>query len=168
MHRIIPFQTTHQEEISRMMNEIQQEFDTVFRYPDAKTISDIVSEDDQFWVALHENRVIGTIGLSKIDGRSAFLRHIFVAKAHRGKTGISGQLLNTALEKAKELNYTYLYLGTMDQFKAAQKFYSRNQFVIIPKEGLPETMPVSPVDTLFYARYLPNDANPASYNRMSV
>lgn len=154
MHQIIPFQASHQEEVSHMMNEIQEEFGTVFRYPDAKNISDIASENDLFWVALHENRVVGTIGLSKIDGHSAFLRHLFVAKAHRGGSGVSGKLLEKALETAKGLKYTYLYLGTMDQFKAAQKFYSRNRFKLIAKESLPEAMPVSPLDTLFYARYL--------------
>lgn len=159
MHQITPFQPSHQEDITRMMTGIQEEFDTVFRYHSSKTISDIVSENDLFWVALHENRVVGTIGLSKIDNHSAFLRHLFVSKDHRGANGVSGILLNKALEMAKERNYTFLYLGTMEQFKAAQKFYARNQFVTIPREGLPETMPVSPVDTLFYARYLPNEGN---------
>ncbi|MNJ91889.1 Acetyltransferase (GNAT) family protein [compost metagenome] len=160
MHRIIPFEQSHQEGISRMMNEIQQEFDTTFRKPGSKTISDIASEDDLFWVALYENQVVGTIGLTKIDDRSGLLRHLFVSKEHRGSdTGVSKKLLERAFEEAKKRNYTFLYLGTMDQFKAAQKFYSRNQFMLIPQESLPENMPVNSMDTLFYARYLPNEGD---------
>lgn len=158
MHKVVPFETAHQEGISLMMNEIQEEFDTVFRNPGSKTISDIVSENDLFWVALHENRVVGTIGLTKLDDHSGFLRHLFVSKEHRGgKTGVSKMLLERAFEEAKKRRYNFLYLGTMEQFKAAQKFYSRNWFVSIPKESLPETMPVNAIDTLFYARYLPNE-----------
>ena len=123
MYQIIPFQASHQEDITRMMTGIQEEFDTVFRYPASKTISDIVSENDLFWVALHEGRVVGTIGLSKIDDNSAFLRHLFVSKGHRGANGVSGKLLEKALEMAKARKYTFLYLGTMEQLRelAAQR-----------------------------------------------
>lgn len=150
MYKIVPFDKQFQEEICILMDQIQDEFEIPFRNPNGKQISDIADRENLFWVALDENRVVGTIGLSRIDSHSAFLRHLFVAKESRGKGGVSQALLNTALEKVLALNYESIYLGTMDQFRAAQKFYEKNGFIRIPKETLPAEMPVSPVDTVFY------------------
>lgn len=151
MYTIVPFEGKYQESICRMMDEIQDEFDIPFRNPNGKQISDIVSPDDLFWVALDENRVIGTVGLSLINDHQAFLRHLFVAKEARGKgQGVSQALLDMALGAAKNRNCESVYLGTMEQFKAAQKFYLKNHFNCIFREDLPPEMPVSPVDTVFY------------------
>ncbi len=151
MHVIIPFENQYQEAISLMMDQIQDEFEIPFRNPHGKQISDIVSPEDLFWVALDGNRVVGTVGLSRINNRNAFLRHFFVAKEARGKEkGVSKALLDTALNAAKDRNFESIYLGTMEQFKAAQRFYLKNHFKCIPREYLPLEMPVSPVDTVFY------------------
>lgn len=154
---IIPFENSFQEAICNMMNEIQDEFEIPFRNPNGKQISDIVDTENLFWIALNANKVLGTIGLSHIDGNSAFLRHLFVAKEGRGEHGVAKALLDTALAQAVSLGYKSIYLGTMEQFKAAQKFYVKHHFVCIPKEALPEQMPVSPMDSLFYL--LRNDSN---------
>ncbi|TSJ47960.1 GNAT family N-acetyltransferase [Fluviicola chungangensis] len=150
MHKIVPFDKQYQEEICILMDQIQNEFEIPFRNPNGKQISDIADPENLFWVALNENRVVGTIGLTRINSCSGFLRHLFVVKENRGKGGVSQALLDTALAKATELNYESIYLGTMDQFRAAQKFYEKNRFRCIPKETLPAEMPVSPVDTIFY------------------
>jgi len=152
MHKIIPFDIRYQEAISSMMDKIQEEFDIPFRNPDGRTIADVVDDENLFWIALDGERVLGTIGLSRIDNQNAFLRYLFVAKEGRGSAGVSQMLLDTALREAAKENYEHIYLGTMEQFKAAQKFYIKNHFVCIPKEALPELMPVSPMDLLFYLR----------------
>lgn len=150
MHKIIPFETRYQEAICIMMDRIQDEFEIPFRSRNGKQISDIVDSENLFWVAVNGEHVLGTIGLSRIDNKHAFLRHLFVVKEARGKQGVARALLDTALNKAAHLGYESLYLGTMEQFKAAQRFYDKNGFVRIPREALPEQMPVSPVDTIFY------------------
>jgi len=150
-YHIVPFESRYQEAICTMMDEIQDEFEIPFRNPNGKQISDIVSPDDLFWVALNGNQVLGTVGLSHIDDHNAFLRHLFVAKEARGKAqGVSKALLDTALQEATNRNYQSVYLGTMEQFKAAQKFYLTNHFNCISREELPAKMPVSPMDTIFY------------------
>ncbi len=150
MHHIVPFEPKYQQAVTQMMDEIQQEFEIPFRNTDGKTISDVVDVDNLFWIALDGERVLGTIGLSRIDDQNGFLRYLFVAKEGRGKTGVSQSLMDEALREAKKRNYEQIYLGTMEQFKAAQKFYAKNHFVCIPKEALPDLMPVSPMDSLFY------------------
>ena len=89
MYKIVPFDKQFQEEICILMDQIQDEFEIPFRNPNGKQISDIADRENLFWVALDENRVVGTIGLSRIDSHSAFLRHLFVAKKSRGKGGVS-------------------------------------------------------------------------------
>lgn len=149
-YQIIPFENRYQESICSMMDQIQEEFEIPFRNPNGKQISDIADDENLFWVAIDGERVLGTIGLSRIDNKHAFLRHLFVAKEARGKHGVAQALLDTALNKAQDLGYRFLYLGTMEQFRAARRFYDKNHFVPVPREALPEQMPVSPMDTIFY------------------
>lgn len=151
MYSIIPFIEAHQPAIEDLMNEIQQEFELPFRNPNSVSVSEYVQSGNHFWVALYGDRVVGTIGLSCFDCDKGVLRNMFVAKEHRGgRSAIAKSLLDTALDKAKSLDYAAIYLGTMDQFKAAQRFYSKNEFVLISKGDLLETMSFNPVDTLFY------------------
>ena len=42
----------------------------------------------------------------------------------------------------------------MTQFKAAQKFYEKNNFTKIPQTVLPIDFTINPVDTIFYRREL--------------
>lgn len=149
-YQIIPFENRYQQAVCSMMDRIQEEFEIPFRNPNGKQISDIADDETLFWVAVNGEHVLGTIGLSRIDNSRAFLRHLFVAMEARGEQGVAQALLDTALNKAEDLGYESLYLGTMDQFKAAQRFYDKNGFVRIPRETLPEQMPVSPMDTIFY------------------
>lgn len=151
MYSIIPFIEEHQSSIENLMNEIQEEFELPFRNPNSVSVSQYVESGNSFWVALYENRVVGTIGLSGFDSNTGVIRNLFVAKQHRGKeAGVAKELLNCLLDKANALDYKHIYLGTMDQFKAAQRFYSKHKFVQISKAELPETMSFNPVDTLFY------------------
>lgn len=151
MYTIVPFEIHHQSEIDELMNEIQKEFEIPFRSPDPVPIFEYVLSGNKFWVALQENRVIGTIGLSCFDSNTGIIRNMFVAKEHRGsESGIAKVLLNRALDEATKLGHSSVYLGTMEQFKAAQKFYSKNNFVRIPSTELPPEMTFNPVDDLFY------------------
>jgi N-acetylglutamate synthase-like GNAT family acetyltransferase len=151
MYSIIPFEKHHQSEVEEMMNAIQAEFDLPFRNPHSVSISEYIESGNLFWVALYENRVIGTVALSRFDNNTGVLRNLFVAKEHRGEQAATAKsLLSTLLDQAKNLGYTAIYLGTMDQFKAAQRFYVKHEFVPILKTELPRKMSFNPVDTLFY------------------
>jgi N-acetylglutamate synthase-like GNAT family acetyltransferase len=151
MYSIVPFEKKHQPAIEELMDEIQKEFDLPFRNPNSVSVSEYVESGNFFWVALHQDQIVGTIGLSGFDGNTGIVRNMFVAKEHRGgQANVAKRLLDCLLDKAKSLDYIKIYLGTMDQFRAAQHFYSKNGFIQISKEELPETMSFNPVDTLFY------------------
>jgi GNAT superfamily N-acetyltransferase len=111
-------------------------------------------------VALNDNKIIGTIGLSRFDNNTGIIRRMFVAKKYRGnQLNTAKNLLDIAMAEAKSRRYSDIYLGTMEQFKAAQRFYTKNNFVQISREGLPDKMTLSTNDTLFYKLKLTNNDN---------
>jgi N-acetylglutamate synthase-like GNAT family acetyltransferase len=104
-----------------------------------------------FWVALSERRVIGTISLLDIGSRQAALRKMFVAQAFRGSEfGTARRLLEELLGWSAAAGVREIFLGTTPKFLAAHRFYEKNGFSEIPKEALPPTFPIMKVDTKFY------------------
>ncbi len=104
-----------------------------------------------FWAALHEGKVVGTIALIAIGEGKGVIRKMFVNKDFRGKEfGIAQDLLNELIHYSNSARITDLYLGTVDILKAAIRFYERNGFVAIEKNKLPVTFPVMSADNVFY------------------
>jgi N-acetylglutamate synthase-like GNAT family acetyltransferase len=104
-----------------------------------------------FWVALHDEQVVGTISLLDIGEGQAALRKMFVNKGFRGKEYNTAKvLLNKAIAWAKQNSICTIYLGTTLQFVAAQRFYEKNGFELVPEELLPTNFPVMRVDKKFY------------------
>lgn len=109
-----------------------------------------------FWVAIIDNRVVGTIALSDIDNRQGALRKMFVHKDYRGKDyGVAQALLNTLLSWARENKLQEIFLGTTDQFHAAHRFYEKNHFQQVPVDSLPANFSRMAVDSIFYKQVLP-------------
>ena len=59
-------------------------------------------------------------------------------------------IMGGALEWARLKNISEIFLGTTEKFLAAHKFYEKNGFVPIDKDGLPGSFPIMSVDTKFY------------------
>ncbi|MBD2059254.1 GNAT family N-acetyltransferase [Oculatella sp. FACHB-28] len=104
-----------------------------------------------FWIATEQERVVGTIALIDIGNSQAAIRKMFVDQNYRGKhIGVGQQLLNTLLDWAEIHSISELYLGTIEVFKAAHRFYEKNGFLQINQAELPSTFPVMQADTRFY------------------
>ena len=104
-----------------------------------------------FWVALHDQQVVGTIALLDIGANKAALRKMFVAQDYRGPAyGTASRLLHTLLQWAREQGLEEIYLGTTPQFVAAHRFYEKHGFQLVPREELPAAFPVMVVDDRFY------------------
>lgn len=102
-----------------------------------------------FWYATDASgTIIGSIGLKKIDARSAELKKFFVAVNYRGK-GVSTKLLHTLVKAAKKHRFKSIYLGTVDVLKAGQRFYEKYGFEKIPARDLPKTFERCHLDTTF-------------------
>jgi N-acetylglutamate synthase-like GNAT family acetyltransferase len=155
---IEPFSPRHADGVVSVILPIQrEEFGipiTLAKQPDLLDIPRYYQKDGgNFWVALDEGRVIGTIALLDIGDRRGALRKMFVNKTHRGsRAGVASGLLAVLLAWSETHAFSEIYLGTTPQFLAAHRFYEKNGFVEVPKADLPPSFPLMIVDTKFYKR----------------
>jgi GNAT superfamily N-acetyltransferase len=147
--KLIYYQTSHQHDIDDMMKEIGSEFKEPIGLPKQNVPEYLKTLPNPYWVAMSSNKLAGTVGIAVMLNGYVALRRMFVKKEFRGKT-ISAVLLQQALNWAKENKATCMYLGTMAQFKAAQKFYEKHGFEKIPPSELPTDFPLNPIDSVFY------------------
>jgi len=109
-----------------------------------------------FWGAFSEDNLVGTIALMDA-GHIGAIRKMFVRKEYRGgHPGIAQELLNTLIRYSRHQQMQALYLGTVAQLKAAQRFYEKNGFTRIAAAALPDAFPKMPVDNIFYQLPLKN------------
>ena len=82
--RITDYNSDHQEEIDQMMVGIEMEFSIPITSPKSPRIYEVYQNSDhKFWVALYENKVVGTIGLSLFSNNNAVLKRMMVTKEFR-------------------------------------------------------------------------------------
>lgn len=157
---ILPFERRHGAGVAGLILPIQQaEFAIPVTLADQPDLLDIPGfyqrGKGQFWVALDEGSVVGTIALLDIGNGDGALRKMFVAAGHRGAArGIAQRLLDTLLAHARAGGLRRLYLGTTASFLAAHRFYEKQGFEQIDASALPAAFPIMQVDTRFYARTL--------------
>jgi len=148
MLKIVPYENAHQNGIDIMMNEIASEFDTQIV---AKPSNETPIVPNNYWVAVHNEKVIGTVGVMVIKNGVGILKKMMLKKSFRGKElGISKLLLETVIHWCEQNDISKIYLGTMDQFKVAQLFYEKNGFKRISKSALPKEFLKNPLDTVFF------------------
>ena len=154
--KIIKFSELYSREVITLITGIQKnEFDiqiTLKDQPDLENIPDFYQKaNGNFWVAIVDNSVVGTIALLDIGNGAAALRKMFVHRDFRGsKYGIAPALLCALLKWAAEKNLVQIFLGTTEKFLAAHRFYEKNGFKEINKALLPPAFPVMAVDVKFY------------------
>lgn len=106
---------------------------TAWTDPNLGRFSEIYNtEGNKYWVILNENeRVVGGVGIGKLEGIEDVceLQKMYCLPEVRG-TGISHRLIEIALDYAKRY-YRRCYLETLENMKAAQKFYEKYGFIRI-------------------------------------
>jgi N-acetylglutamate synthase-like GNAT family acetyltransferase len=106
-----------------------------------------------FWVAVVDGRVVGTIALLDIGNQKGALRKMFVHPDFRGpEAGTATRLLATLFAWARDSGVGEIFLGTTAKFTAAHRFYAKSGFSEIAKSELPPAFPVMSVDTRFFHR----------------
>ena len=157
-HAIRGFQAADAEAVIRLVLNIQQhEFGvpiTAEEQPDLLNVSAYYQRArGNFWVAVDQGQIVGTIGLLDAGDARGVLRKMFVAASHRG-TGLAAELLQTCLTWAQTAKMTEVMLGTTEQMKAAHRFYEKWGFVELRAESLPTSFPRMRVDTKFYRYHI--------------
>ena len=107
-----------------MMQEIAKEFREPIMVKQTNSTAPI---PDNYWVALYNGQVVGTIDLVNFKNEFGVLKRMMLKTEFRGAAlGVSKLLLLTAIEDAQKNGLDAIYLGTMTQFKAAQSFYQNH------------------------------------------
>lgn len=160
MISITEYRPEYQGEVIDMILVIQQkEYGisiTAEDQPDLKNVYEFYQQDGgNFWIALSDGVVAGTIALKNIGNNCGALRKMFVKSEFRGADkGVASGLLSVLERWSPGNGYRDVYLGTTPFFKAAHSFYRKNGFIEILKEELPESFPVMNVDTIFFHKEL--------------
>ena len=160
MFSIEVYKPAYQEQVIDLILYIQQqEFQVPISIHDQADLKDIDNYykkgHGNFWVAVANDNVVGTVALLDIANGQAALRKMFVRKDYRGSEKQTGQLLlNNLFEWCKTHGKHEIYLGTLEKMKAACKFYLKNGFQEIPKHSLPPNYPVMAVDNLFFRKMI--------------
>lgn len=133
----------------------QREFGVAIQVADQPDLMNMEAyyqeQGGNFWGAFDDEALVGTIGLLALGHKAGAIRKMFVKKEFRGKEkGIGQQLLDQVLDYCKMKDIQDIYLGTVAQMHAAQRFYERNGFEKIDAARLPPYFPRMEVDNLFY------------------
>lgn len=151
MIQIKRYKKEDQEEIDAMLTEIANEFDKPISSGSKSNSLSL----DKYWVAFYKGDIIGTIGAVNFENDFCILKSMFVKKEYRGKElGTAILLLNKLSNWCETNNIDRIYLGTMNQFKAAHKFYEKNGFKEINKDLLPSSFINNPIDDVFFLKTL--------------
>ncbi|MBX0358544.1 GNAT family N-acetyltransferase [Halobacillus sp. Nhm2S1] len=151
-----PYSNEHQAQVVDLILQIQQqEYNipiTKEEQPDLFDIENFYQTGHgNFWVAVFNDQVVGTISLLDIGNNQVALRKMFVDKDFRGKRyNTAHLLLDRAITWMKENSIKSVFLGTTPQFLTAHRFYEKNGFTSISPEELPENFPLLQVDKKFY------------------
>lgn len=156
--QIVPVAPAHYAAVAQLVLDIQrEEFGIPATYEGQADLQDIAGffrrDGGEFWVALAGGTPVGTIGLLDLGGGQGCLRKMFVQRGWRGRgKGIAQALLDALLVHAATHGIDDIFLGTIDKFVAAHRFYRRNAFVEIAEQDLPPAFPRMHVDTMFFRR----------------
>lgn len=149
------------EVVNLILNIQRNEFNVSIKaedQPDLFEINEFYRKDGgEFWVAFINKELVGTISLKIFDkeNKEGAIRKVFVKKEFRGnKFGVAYSLINNLINYCYENKIDSLYLGTVDKYKAAHRFYEKNKFTKIDKENIPHNFPFFSVDNVFYKRCL--------------
>lgn len=111
---------------------------TAWMDPDLGRFSEIYDKPrHSYWVAEDEGgRLIGCVGIGLLPGTpedcdTCELQKMYCIPEARG-TGVAHELMETALNFAKE-NYERCYLETLENMKAAHRFYEKYGFERVGK-----------------------------------
>lgn len=103
---------------------------TAWADPDLGRFSEVYDRPSRhYWVAEDENgQIVGGVGIGEMPGLEGVceLQKMYCLPEARG-TGLAGELIALALDFAAE-HYRQIYLETLDNMYAAQRFYEKQGF----------------------------------------
>ncbi len=154
--KIEPFTTKFQSQVVDLIERIQiGEFNIPIAEAQREELQSIPKAfqkaKSNYWIALFNDRVIGTIAVIDIGHHAFELRDVFLEKNYRGPiTNFAKKLLDTVLAWAKKCEVNAIYLGTTLAFRAAHRFYEKHGFKEIDRRDMPAYCKPMDCDEKFY------------------
>ncbi|WP_428568240.1 GNAT family N-acetyltransferase [Pseudodesulfovibrio sp.] len=154
--RILPYDNHDTDPIVELITGIQiAEFGVATsaeKQPDLRDIPGYYqSGAGNFWLAFEGDELIGTIALKDAGDGVCALRKMFVRREYRGKgRGVAAGLMQTLLDWAGERGVAEIYLGTVDVYHAAHRFYEKSGFTEVSRHEVPASVPLMDVDVKYY------------------
>lgn len=74
------------------------------------------------WLALDGSEAAGCIGIRALEPDTCEMKRLYIRPAWRGH-GLGRRLVEAALEQARAMGYTAMYLDTLPEMKAAIRMY---------------------------------------------
>ena len=78
-----------------------------------------------------------------------------MTKAYRGM-GLANKLVEKLFQQAKKHQFKSIYIGTLDSFHWAHRFYQKHGFQQIPRKALPANFEADPLDSVFWKANIEN------------
>ena len=133
--------------IKLILSVLEGEFNHIgISRPDLYCIPTFYQKNGNFWVAIENDKIIGTVGIFCNSSRQGFIMRMCVDSSYRG-TGVAQKLLSTLIDFAKQNHYKEIFLSTSANMIAAQKFYNKEGFEIV--DTLPREF-TAIGDSIFY------------------
>lgn len=154
--RIVPYDDHDSDSIVELITSIQiGEFGVATsaqKQPDLRNIPQYYQQGaGNFWLAFDGDTLIGTIALKDVGDGVCALRKMFVKREYRGSNlGVAASLMQTLLDWAESHGVQSIYLGTVDVYHAAHRFYEKSGFTEVGRSDVPDTIPLMDVDVKFY------------------
>ena len=143
MISIIQFEDSYAQDVIDLVLHFQNDgtrpFVTVNDQPDMLDIKEnYINAGGDFWIAVDNDKLIGSIGIMPYSKEIAVLKKFFVYEAYQGEPFHLGQKLYAAfLSFAKEKGFTTILLDTPHNTVRAHKFYEKAGFKKIAENELP-------------------------------
>jgi DNA-binding MarR family transcriptional regulator/ribosomal protein S18 acetylase RimI-like enzyme len=104
-------------------------FGRKFEYYVMKGLTEFMINTDggELWVAEADNKIVGSIAISKSSDTIAQLRWFVLDEDYQGM-GIGKKLMETALGFCKEKNYQHVFLWTVSTLNTARYLYQKYNF----------------------------------------
>lgn len=95
-----------------------------------------------FWIALDDDQVVGSIALLPIANNTAVLKKFFTYPKYRGQPiRLGAQLYQEFIEFAKQHNFDRIVLDTPEGENRSHHFYEKNGFKQIAPENFKANYP---------------------------
>lgn len=132
--KVITYQNKYQKATAEFIQQVKNEMGWTRPWSEDVTV-EYLENGGNFWLAIEDGKIIGTIALKNMGNGRGYLKRMFVHQDHRG-TGVADTLLEKLLEHARDLKLNIIYLSTASSAERAIGFYQKHNFQKIA--ALPE------------------------------